>query len=235
VRELVVSSCVRMSYKRHNTAGFSLIELVVVIGVIMVLVGLSLPMVGRAMAQVRSTRDLANIRSCATSIQMYCDQSKGYFPNLGGNAQRSALWWTNAMVRAGVFQSDGEGDPDGVEKFGEIRVRMSMCMCYSIEGMTPGQTVPLDVAVAEGVRSEQVSYPSRKGLAHQQYIERDVHGTYWCCACLGPCAPFAGAFVDGSAQIARVSSYINGDPIVRTDGIGVPLFSSWGGYKAIDR
>src|SRR5687768_5090195 len=60
--------------------GFTLVELLVAIALIALLIGLLLPVLGRARQQAVSVACLSNLRQLATAAQMYCDGNKGSFP-----------------------------------------------------------------------------------------------------------------------------------------------------------
>src|SRR5213595_35562 len=60
--------------------GFTLVELLVVIGIIAVLIGILLPVLNRARAAANRAVCLSNIRQLGTGILMYCKDNKGWFP-----------------------------------------------------------------------------------------------------------------------------------------------------------
>jgi prepilin-type N-terminal cleavage/methylation domain-containing protein/prepilin-type processing-associated H-X9-DG protein len=65
---------------RFRNAGFTLVELLVVIGIIAVLIGLLLPSLSRAREQARSTQCLSNMRQLGTALQAYLIESKQVVP-----------------------------------------------------------------------------------------------------------------------------------------------------------
>lgn len=60
--------------------GFTLVELLVVIGIIGVLVAILLPALNRAREQATSIQCMSNLRSCGQLLYIYANQNRGMFP-----------------------------------------------------------------------------------------------------------------------------------------------------------
>ena len=69
-----------MPSRRPKFSAFTLVELLVVIGIIAVLIGLLLPSLGRARSQARSVNCLSNLRQMAIAAQAYVNKYNGCFP-----------------------------------------------------------------------------------------------------------------------------------------------------------
>ena len=65
------------SRPRGSPAGFTLVELLVVIGIIAVLIGIFLPALNKAREAANRTACLANLRSIGQLYQMYSSRNNG--------------------------------------------------------------------------------------------------------------------------------------------------------------
>ncbi len=62
------------------TAGFTLVELLVVIGIVGVLIGILLPALSKARRNAKRVQDLSNIHQVGLGCLMYANDFKGYWP-----------------------------------------------------------------------------------------------------------------------------------------------------------
>src|SRR5689334_25019309 len=65
---------------RRSSAAFTLVELLVVIGIIAVLIAVLLPALRKATMAARSVQCLSNIRQISTASVMWANDHSGYMP-----------------------------------------------------------------------------------------------------------------------------------------------------------
>ena len=77
------SNCTTTTHcSKHNA--FTLVELLVVIGVIALLMGILMPVLNKARAAVRSTSCRSNLHSLALAFRMYLDDNQNVMPPAAG-------------------------------------------------------------------------------------------------------------------------------------------------------
>jgi len=96
--ETTTTSACRQVNPRRRQAAFTLVELLVVIGIIAVLMGILMPALQTARLQARSVQCKSNLRSIGQAIQMYALANKDSLP-LG--------FWGGGSAIAGGPQSSG--------------------------------------------------------------------------------------------------------------------------------
>src|SRR5687768_5699583 len=80
---------------------FTLVELLVVIGIIAVLIAVLLPALQSAREQAVSLQCLSNLRACGQTLYLYATQNKGQFPPMSLQSPESLVQGGN-RVETGV-------------------------------------------------------------------------------------------------------------------------------------
>ena len=114
----------------HLRAGFSLLELLVVIGIVGLLLALLFPTLAAARARAKSLQCQANLRTIGTAAYLHANQHRGYFPIAG-------LHW------------DLDLEPAGVEAFKDPAVRRYTY--YKEDGIDRPAPFSVALAVSLGV------------------------------------------------------------------------------------
>lgn len=113
----------------RSRRGFTLVELLVVIGIIALLISILLPSLARARQSAVTLQCLSNIRSIGQTLMMYSNDNKGYYPygwafvqNNGDGDQR---YWANTL--AGYMQGGNMSPWDD-----KVNSRMAIFRCPDV-------------------------------------------------------------------------------------------------------
>ena len=224
--------------------GFSMIELMVVIGVILVLIGLIVPVVGRSIEQARNTADMATLRSNMALVMQYASQDQGHYPLATPTRCSADTKWFLPLIENGLLNSAAQADPRSYHHYQTVSFAFSQSLVADPVEFTWGSTRPCRESPTSPVTDADVSFPSSKGMMYR-YIDperippyllkvQNGHGGTFCCADLWT-TPVG--FCDGSAQLGTFMDFAPPGGVALAHGhqVGVPIGSPWGGFHARER
>lgn len=92
--------------------GFSLVELLVVIGIIALLIAILLPVLNRTRSEAYKVRCMSNLRQLLTAEMMYVAENKGYltYPNWSNDRQATDVWQTGWLYTQGEISNPLQQD-----------------------------------------------------------------------------------------------------------------------------
>jgi prepilin-type N-terminal cleavage/methylation domain-containing protein/prepilin-type processing-associated H-X9-DG protein len=102
----------------NKKKGFTLVELLVVIGIIAVLVAFLLPALGTARKQANSVACMSNLKQIGVGFMMYANNNRGVLPPLSEtkpsnpvNRAQSGMHWFEFLGEQGYLPQGWVGDP----------------------------------------------------------------------------------------------------------------------------
>jgi prepilin-type N-terminal cleavage/methylation domain-containing protein len=95
---------------KRGSNGFTLVELLVVIGIIALLISILLPVLGKARNSANRLKCLSNLKQIVTAMRMYADANKGRFPFGGSRTiafDEDWFWWQQPGTSANTNAQAG--------------------------------------------------------------------------------------------------------------------------------
>lgn len=151
---------------------FTLVELLVVIGIIALLISILLPALQSARRQANTVKCLSCLRQISNGFEMYANENKGYWPSTRDRVQASTDNWHSWTDLIEKYMVKGRIDPkyDNYYGVGNSAKRRS-----SVLWGCPEWTKSFDYNAAAAVSSSENVYT---GYGMSQYPDSDKYFIY---------------------------------------------------------
>src|SRR5947209_4858439 len=113
-------------FRRRVIPGFTLVELLVVIGIISVLIAILLPALSAARESAKTVKCLSNLRQLATAAQIYCNTFNGSYPIAYYDAGSTSYSWDFTIERG----PGGASIQPGLLRLGKTDARIQQCPSF---------------------------------------------------------------------------------------------------------
>lgn len=218
---------------------FSIIELVVVIGIVMILIGLLLPTLAVGRGSAANLRQTSALRQIGLTTEIYCTAWNDTYPvadarldyrmeslddGSNGTAETGRPW-PNALLDAGVIEEHML-----LELLDTSDVVWSRTMYIDPSDLNPDRILPWEHVFTSGVKRSSVRYPSSKGLLGVATTHYSGHRVVWLLASVAKAPLFAA---DGAIHSMSFADLLRPTPPPML-GWGVPIQTTWHGVRGRD-
>jgi prepilin-type N-terminal cleavage/methylation domain-containing protein/prepilin-type processing-associated H-X9-DG protein len=156
---------------KKRSCGFTLVELLVVIGIIAILTAILLPALQKARAQANAVKCASNMRQLYNATQLYATEFRGYMmPSLAGTGSSLEQYWMGIRVLGRALgvkevQQNTAGYFDAVDRIGKL------LDCPTVERERVGSnpfvidyTYNMSLGDYRAQSTNGVSFPGKEGL-----------------------------------------------------------------------
>lgn len=148
--------------------GFTLVELLVVIGIIAILIGVLLPVLSRSRAAANRVQCLSNVKQLYNGIIMYCQDNRGYFPTCASAANGVFTYYQDDWIH---WQANRNLDDSAIAKYvGKGEKLKVLLHCPSDD--FDGRKTALGAALGQGPYLYSYAINSRLGGNYKPYASQ---------------------------------------------------------------
>ena len=222
-----------MRWPRAGRGAFTMIELIVTIGIIMILIGLMMPALGNTRDHAIRTRDLASLRADMQLLTQYTSANDENYPIGAHDPVNAARLWYRPLIEDGLIDSWVDlGITNRAQS--QSLVALTQTAIINRSAFLPKTETDVYGSPLNSQRASSVQYTSEKGILWQYLVEqRGGPPTEWCCLREAPLAPVATA--DGAARLTNYQQYlVDPDPIMPLH-VGIPVVATWYGLAGRDQ